>query len=195
MRDKDTFVAGGGNSAGQAVVHLAKQARKVSLLVRGESIADSMSAYLVEEIRRLPNVEVRTSTELIDGQGELSLEQITVRNRKSGASETLPCHILFVLIGAIPHTDWLAETLTRDRAGFLVTGSALLALHTDPPLARNPRGFETNVPGVFAVGDVRSGSVKRLASGVGEGSVAVQAVQQYLREPATQLSAVPAPAR
>jgi thioredoxin reductase (NADPH) len=179
--DKDVFVAGAGNSAGQAVVHLAKNARSVTLLVRGESIAQSMSAYLVQVIRRLPNVEVRPSTELLDGHGELTLEQITIRNRRTGLTEMLPCRVLFVLIGAVPHTEWLSDTLARDRAGFLVTGTALARAGAGWALSRPPMGFETNLPGVFAVGDVRSGSVKRLASGVGEGSVAVQAVHEYLR--------------
>jgi thioredoxin reductase (NADPH) len=186
MSGKDVFVAGAGNSAGQAVVHLAKYAHKVTLLARGESIAESMSAYLFEAIRRLRNVEVRASTELIDGHGELALEEITIRDRKSGRSERMPCRVMFVLIGAVPHTDWLADTLARDRAGFLVTGSALASELRDRAPARAPEGFETNMPGVFAVGDVRAGSVKRLASSVGEGSVAVQAIHEYLRARACQ---------
>jgi thioredoxin reductase (NADPH) len=152
------------------------------VLVRGQEIAGGMSAYLAEAIRRLPNVEVRHDTELIDGHGELALEAISIRNRKTGKTETLQCRVLFVLIGAVPHTEWLADVLVRDKAGFLITGGDLARGERGWKLARGPREFETNVPGVFAVGDVRAGSVKRLASGVGEGSVAVQAVHEYLRE-------------
>lgn len=181
IRGHDAIVAGGGNSAGQAVVHLAKNARRVTLLVRGDSLERNMSDYLVQEIRRLPNVTVRLRTEAIDGEGEHALERLVVRDRGTGRVEKLEAEMLFALIGAVPHTDWLSGVLWRDEHGFILTGSDLdeLALR-EWPLAREPMRFETNLPGVFAAGDVRHGSVKRVASAVGEGSVVLQQIHDYL---------------
>ncbi len=177
-RDQEVFVAGGGNSAGQAALHLAVQARRVTLLVRAASLEQGMSDYLVQYVRRSSNIEVRLGCELVDGSGALRLEAITVRDRRTGALETLPARILFALIGARPHTDWLAGTVARDDWGYLRTGKHL----TDGawPLARRPMRYETSMPGVFAVGDVRHEAAKRVASAVGEGSVAVQYVHEYL---------------
>ena len=179
-RDQDVFVAGGGNSAGQAAVHLAVQARRVTLLVRAASLEQGMSDYLVQYVRRSPNIEVRLGTELVDGGGEHRLESITVRDRRTGALETLPARILFALVGARPHTDWLAGTVARDERGYLLAGKHLV--DGAWPLERRPRRYETSMPGVFAVGDVRHEAAKRVASAVGEGSVAVQYVHEHLAE-------------
>jgi thioredoxin reductase (NADPH) len=183
MKGKDVLVAGGGNSAGQAVVHLAKHARKVTFLVRGDSLAKSMSDYLVQEIGLQSNVDVRLCTTLVDGDGEGVLETVTILDQRTGRKEVLPAETLFVLIGARPHTDWLADILQRDRNGFILTGSDVDLAEADLQ-TRQPGRFETSMPGVFAVGDVRFGSVKRVASAVGEGSVTVQYIHEYLSAPA-----------
>lgn len=138
-----------------------------------------MSDYLVQEIRRRPNVEVRLWTEVVDGEGEGALERIVLLDHALGKRETVPAEMLFVLIGAQPHTEWLAGTVLRDRQGFIVTGR-LAQRGTDWRIGREPTRFETSMPGVFAVGDVRSGSVKRLASAVGEGAAAVPEIHEYL---------------
>jgi thioredoxin reductase (NADPH) len=186
MKDQEVFVVGGANSAGQAALHLVKYARRVSLLVRGESLADSMSEYLIQEIAANPNIDVRLNTEVIDGGGEHRLERLVLQNSLTGKTETVPAAALFVLIGATPHTDWLPAQIQRDRQGYIVTGRDLMR-GTQPavscwPLQREPLLFETSMPGVFAVGDVRFRSVKRVASAVGEGSIAVQLIHQYLNE-------------
>lgn len=180
MRGHDAFVVGGGNSAGQAVVHLAEVARKVTLLVRGDRL-DAMSDYLVREIERLPNVEVRYQVEVVGGDGDRVLRSVTVRDQRSEATEQLPTETLFVLIGARPHTEWLSGVVARDRAGFILTGKELVEAELTP-LERPPLRFETNVPGVFAVGDVRSGSVKRVASAVGEGAMVMASIHEYGRQ-------------
>jgi thioredoxin reductase (NADPH) len=164
LKGQDVVVYGGGNSAGQAVVFLAKTARRVIHVVRGEALSRTMSAYLVSEITRLPNVELRLDTEVVDADGTHGLEQVTLRHR--GTTEIVRTRALFLMIGAHPHTDWLEGVVERDRNGFIVTGAELL--------------FETSLPGVFAAGDVRAGSIKRLASAVGEATAAVQAVHEYL---------------
>lgn len=181
LAGRDVLVAGGGNSAGQAAVHLAKHTRTVTLLVRGGSIEESMSDYLVREIRHLPNVAVRFRTEVVDADGADKLERITLRDDARGTSEIVPAELLFVLIGAEPHTEWLAETVRRDRRGFILTGVDLAPEEAPRSLGRLPTRLETSMPGVFAAGDVRSGSAKRVASAVGEGAVAVQDVHEYLR--------------
>jgi thioredoxin reductase (NADPH) len=170
----DVAVVGGGNSAGQAVVHLARYARRVLLLVRGDSLERSMSDYLVQPIRRADNVEVRLSTEVVRARGAHQLEGITVRDRARGTEEDVPITLLLVLIGALPQSAWLAGAVACDPQGFVLTGDDAA---TD---GHRPRRLETSMPGVFAVGDVRHGSVKRVASAVGEGSVAVQLVHEYL---------------
>ena len=194
MRGRDVCVVGGANSAGQAAVFLAGHAASVTLLVRGESL-DEMSRYLVNELQRAPNVTVRLGVEVVDGEGQERLEAVTLRHRASGELERLPTSALFAHIGAEPRTDWLRGSVARDASGYVLTGADLLRADRtgdDWPLARPPLVFETSVPGVFAAGDVRHGSIKRVASAVGEGAVAVQLVHQYLAE----LEAIPpAPAR
>ena len=176
LRGQDVVVTGGGNSAGQAVVHLAKTARRVVHVVRGDALSESMSAYLIAEIGRLRNVELRLQTEVIDADGAHGLEQVTLQ-RRDGSTELVKTHALFVMIGARPHTDWLEGVVARDRSGFLVTGADL----GPSASGRLPLLLETSMPGVFASGDVRSGSTKRLASAVGEAAVAIQVIHQYLR--------------
>jgi len=172
-------VAGGGNSAGQAVMHLSKVAKKVTLVVRSATLEAGMSDYLVQLIRQQPNVEVRLQTEIVGGEGGRSLERVELLNVASGARDTVELDSLFVLIGAVPHTQWLAGTLQRDPKGFIVTGADLRP-RTESSAPGRPGRFETSMPGVFAVGDVRAGSVKRVAAAVGEGAVAVPYVHEYL---------------
>lgn len=173
---RSVFVVGGGNSAGQAAVHLARHARRVTILVRRDTLAATMSRYLIDEIEGQPNIEVRYRTEIADGSGSGRLEALTLRDSLTGHRETVAADAVFILIGAQPHTGWLPEQVDRDRYGFVVTGTA----NPGWPLERPPFMFESSMPGVFAVGDVRSGSAKRVASAAGEGSVAIQQVHQYL---------------
>jgi thioredoxin reductase (NADPH) len=180
IRDRNIFVAGGGNSAGQAVLHLSKAARKVTLVARGSPLEAGMSDYLVQQIRQQPNIEVRLQTEIVDGDGEGSLERIVLADRASGTQETAALDALFVLIGALPHTDWLAGAVDRDRNGFILTGADLRRSRGGSPGLPPVERLETSMPGVFAAGDVRAGSVKRVASAVGEGAVAVQHIHEYL---------------
>jgi thioredoxin reductase (NADPH) len=173
---RTVFVVGGGNSAGQAAVHLARHAKQVTILVRRDTLTETMSRYLIDEIDGQPNISVRYRTQIVDGSGDGLLETLTLRDAGDGRTETVLADAVFVLIGARPRTDWLPAEIARDRYGFVVTGAA------DPAwaLERPPFLFESSMPGVFAVGDVRSGSVKRVASAAGEGSVAIQQVHQYL---------------
>jgi thioredoxin reductase (NADPH) len=175
---RSVFVVGGGNSAGQAAAHLAAHASKVTILVRRTTLAETMSRYLIDEIEDQPNIEVRYETEIVGGSGEGALESLTLRDSGRGVTETVPADAVFILIGAQPHTTWLPDLVSRDRFGFVVTGSATDAWR----LTRTPFMFESSMPGVFAVGDVRSNSVKRVASAAGEGSVAIQQVHQYLQQ-------------
>jgi thioredoxin reductase (NADPH) len=185
MAGKLVFVVGGGNSAGQAAVHLAKYARQVTILVRSHSLATSMSSYLIREIGDAPNISVRYHTEVADGGGDGHLEHLLLRDRETGDTATVPAAGLFILIGARPATSWLPEAIDRDQWGFLLTG-ADTALRW--PLRRAPFLLETSLPGVFAAGDIRHASVKRVASAVGEGSIAIRLVHDYLAAP----SAAPA---
>jgi thioredoxin reductase (NADPH) len=185
MDGEDVFVVGAGNSAGQAAVHLARYARSVTLLVRGDALASSMSDYLVRELGAIPNAAVRLRTEVIGVQGRGHLERITLRDRPDGATTTVPAAGLFIMIGGQPRTGWLAGSVQRDRQGYVLTGRDLVrdgALPAGWPLERAPSLMETSVPGVFAVGDVRAGSVKRVASAAGAGAIAVQLVHEYLSE-------------
>ncbi len=179
LEGEDVFVVGGANSAGQAALHFARFVRKVTLLVRGDSLGRRMSAYLVDRIEGATNVEARVGVEVVAVSGEGHLETVTIRNRESGALEELPARALFFFIGAKPYTVWLEGTLVLDRHGFVVVGSDLQQ-DGSWQLDRDPYLFEASIPGVFAVGDIRSGSVKRVASAVGEGSIAVRFVHQYL---------------
>jgi thioredoxin reductase (NADPH) len=174
------FVVGGGNSAGQAAVHLAKYAEQVTVLIRSESLAQSMSNYLINEIGAARNIDVRHSIEVAGGGGAGRLEWLDVKDRRSGEVHTLPAAALFVLIGAQPYTDWLRKVVTRDSWGYILTADDLAREGAPWPCERPPLPFETSLPGVFAVGDVRHGAVKRVASAVGEGSVVIRAVHDYL---------------
>ncbi len=183
-RGQRVAVVGGGNSAGQAAVYLSQFATSVTLLVRSGKIEAGMSAYLVEQLRARPNVEIRLNSSVVAVRGTDSLEALTVEDGAAGTRAEEAMDALFLFIGALPRTDWLEGVVERDRAGFLVTGP-LLARATDGrvagwPLPREPFLLETNVPGIFAAGDVRSRSIKRIASGVGEGAMAVQFVHQHL---------------
>jgi thioredoxin reductase (NADPH) len=185
MEGQDVFVVGGANSAGQAAVHLAKYAATVTILARGESLSSTMSDYLIREIEAAANITVRLRTEVNDGHGEERLEAVTVRDRAAGTTETVPAAALFVLIGGQPHTAWLPDSVERDDAGYLLTGRDLIRDGRPPtcwPLERPPLLLETSIPGVFAAGDVRHQSVKRVASAVGEGATAIRLVHEYLSE-------------
>jgi thioredoxin reductase (NADPH) len=176
---RQAVVVGGGNSAGQAVLHLARYCEQVTLVVRGPDLSETMSSYLIGAIEAADNVEVRYGHEVVGGAGEGRLERVTVRDRVSGAEQVLRADGLFVMIGAEPRTEWLPE-LGRDRFGFIVTGTEFAEPDTADP-GRAPQPYETTLPGLFAVGDVRSGSLKRVASGVGEGSVVVSQVHEFLK--------------
>jgi thioredoxin reductase (NADPH) len=182
MTGRRCVVVGGGNSAGQAAVHLGRFADRVTVVVRAGTLASSMSDYLIREIDAAPNIDVRYRTEVVGGGGGSRLESLTLRDRGSGAEEQVPADALFVLIGSSPHTDWLEGVVQRDEWGFVCTGQDL----DDASLAafgdRAPLPLETSCPGVFAVGDVRRGSVKRVASAVGEGAIAVQYLHGYLEQ-------------
>ena len=182
-RDDDVYIVGGANSAGQAALNFSRYARRVMLLVRGKSLEMSMSKYLIDEIGRTPNIRVEYDTQVVEVHGDERLEAITVDCSRSGSREKVEARALFVFIGAQPRTEWLKDFVDRDARGFILTGPDLLRDGKPPktwPLERDPGLLETSLPGVFAVGDVRHGSVKRVASGVGEGSVAIQFVHQYL---------------
>ncbi|HXZ71949.1 MAG TPA: NAD(P)/FAD-dependent oxidoreductase, partial [Streptosporangiaceae bacterium] len=181
---QDVYVVGAGNSAGQAAIHLARHAASVTMVVRGPDLRASMSEYLVTEISKTANIAVRPATEIIDGGGRGSLETLTLRHRGSGAAEVVPACALFVMIGTEPHTQWLAGSVARDGEGFILTGQDLHRAGQLPvgwPLGRPPLLLETSTPGVFAAGDVRHRSVKRVASAIGEGAIAVQLLHQYLQ--------------
>ena len=180
VRGEDVFVVGAGNSAGQAAVHLAGFARSVTIVTIDERLGEFMSDYLVQKILATPNITVVPHTEVADGHGRQRLEGLTLRDRHTGATRTVAASALFVLIGAEPRTDWLEGAVERDERGYLLTGRDLRAPW---PLERPPLSLETSLPGVFAAGDVRYRSVKRVASAVGEGSIAVQLVHQYLADP------------
>jgi thioredoxin reductase (NADPH) len=184
MKDSEVFVVGGANSAGQAAVHLARYAAQVTVLVRGRSLADSMSEYLIREIESAPNITVRHRVAVTGGAGQSRLEHLTLTDLESGSAETVDAVALFVLIGAEPRTQWLPDAVRCDQSGFVVTGTDLLQSGRPDeqwPLRRLPMFLESSLPGVFAVGDVRHGSVKRVAAAVGEGSIAIRLVHDHLR--------------
>ncbi|HEV2386304.1 MAG TPA: FAD-dependent oxidoreductase [Candidatus Acidoferrales bacterium] len=180
---EDVYIIGGANSAGQAAMHFSKYARRVVMLVRGGSLSATMSQYLIDQIKQTQNIQVETRARVAELHGDARLEAISITCGESGQTETAPANSLFVYIGAEPKTDWLDGIVERDERGFILTGNDLLRDGKRPrgwPLDRDPYLPETSVPGIFAVGDVRHGSVKRVASGVGEGSIAVQFIHQYL---------------
>ena len=172
LTGEDVYVVGGGNSAGQAAMHLSRYARRVTLLVRGPSLESTMSSYLIETLVAAPNIDIRVETDVTGGEGRGRLERLVLRDRRSDAESTVPAAALFVLIGAHPHTDWLPTDIECDERGYVLTGSDVADSAVFP--------LETSLRGVFAVGDVRHDSIKRVASAVGEGSVAVQHVHRYL---------------
>ena len=181
----EVAVVGGGNSAGQAAIFLARTARQVDLLVRSDTLADSMSNYLVERINECPNIAVRTSTEVVGLDGDGRLERVTLKDLRTGAVDTRPIRRIFLMTGAVPASEWLHGCLALDAQGFVKTGPALASGDLEAagwPLKRPPHLLETTLPGVFAVGDVRADNVKRVASAVGEGSMAVAFVHQVLQE-------------
>jgi len=175
-------VVGGGNSAGQAAMHLAQFAASVTIIVRSRTLAASMSDYLVKTIEQTPNISIRFETEVVGGGGDSRLEWIDLKDRATGAIERVAAAALFVLIGADPTTDWLPPSVQRDAWGYIATGGQC-ECHLEPG-ERGPLMFETTMPGVFAVGDVRQGSVKRVASAAGEGAVCVRVIHDYLEEQA-----------
>ncbi|MGI9179930.1 MAG: FAD-dependent oxidoreductase [Longimicrobiaceae bacterium] len=185
LRDEDVYLLGGGNSAGQAAMLLSRYARSVTLLALEESFAERMSQYLLERLESTPNVTLRPCCTIAEAQGEGRLETITIENVQTADKETVPAAGLYVFIGAAPETDWLEGVVARDEKGFILCGSALTRDGNGQrnwKLEREPHMLETSVPGVFVAGDVRSGSVKRVASAVGEGSMAIQFIHEYLRE-------------
>jgi thioredoxin reductase (NADPH) len=193
MRGRTVFVAGGGNSAGQTALHMAKWAAQVTILVRGQSLADSMSDYLIRQIDATPNIDVCYHVQVAGGTGTGTghLESLVLKDTAMGMRHSVPADALFVLIGSQPRTQWLGEAIARDQWGFILTGPDLPdGADRRWPSGRPPLPLETSLPGVFAAGDVREGSVKRVASAVGEGAVTIPQVQRYLQTTA----AVPATA-
>ncbi|MGF1490832.1 MAG: FAD-dependent oxidoreductase [Prochloraceae cyanobacterium] len=195
-KDEEVYVVGGANSAGQGAMYFAKFAAKVTMLVRADSLTKSMSQYLIDRIEETPNIEVKVHTSVIEAKGENSLESLVIENSETGEVKEVRANALFIFIGAVPYTDWLDPILQRDDRGFILTGPDLQKIDphranrnrdfSDRPLGwsldRDPFLLETSVPGIFAVGDVRHNSIKRVASAVGEGSICVQFVHRYLSE-------------
>jgi thioredoxin reductase (NADPH) len=183
-QDEAVYIVGGANSAGQAAVYFSEVARSVRMIVRGESLSKSMSHYLVERIATIPNISVIPNSEVVAVEGKDQLEEITVQHHDTGNAEKLPARALFIFIGAEPRTEWLEGVVRRDANGFLITGANLLRDGKRPTgwtPDRDPYLLETSVPGVFAVGDVRDGAVRRVANSVGEGSIVLYFVRQYMR--------------
>jgi thioredoxin reductase (NADPH) len=183
-RDEDIYIVGGGNSAGQAAMHFAPFARRICIVIRDDSLQSMLSQYLIDRICSTRNIFILPRTEVVAFHGGDALEEITLADRKENREYRVPTHWLFVCIGGVPQTDWATEVgIERDSAGYLLTGPDLLHGSERPvnwQLDRDPYHLETNVPGVFAAGDVRHGSVKRCASAVGEGAMAVALVHRYL---------------
>ena len=183
-KGEDVFMVGGANSAGQAAIHFAKYAKTVTLLVRGDTLNKSMSRYLIHQINETPNIRILLNSKVTEVHGENRLEFITITNTQTRQRQTVRTSGLYIFIGAVPHTDGAVGLIERDANGFILTGQDLMQNgHMRPQgwtLDRQPFLLETNVPGIFAAGDVRHGSTKRVATGVGEGSIAVQLAHQYL---------------
>jgi thioredoxin reductase (NADPH) len=185
-KNEAVFIVGGGNSAGQAALHFAPFAKRVSMIIRGDSLKRTLSQYLIDRIYAAPNIKVLTRTDVTGLHGEDCLEEITLRHRDTGEERKVSTRWLFVCIGGAPHTQWAEQVgIVRDEAGYLVTGPDLIHAGQRPanwPLDRDPYYLETSIPGMFAAGDVRHGSVKRCASAVGEGAMAVAFVHRYLAQ-------------
>jgi thioredoxin reductase (NADPH) len=182
---EDVYIVGGANSAGQAAMYFSKFARQVVMLVRGPSLSATMSQYLIDQIKKTPNIKVEANCQVVEVHGDTHLEAVSIRCSQTGDTSTVPTNLMAVFIGAEPNTDWLDGVVERDERGFILTGADLVHDGKRPrgwQFERNPYWVESSVPGVFAAGDVRHGSVKRVASGVGEGSIAVQFTHQYLSE-------------
>ncbi|MDQ4099943.1 MAG: NAD(P)/FAD-dependent oxidoreductase, partial [Chloroflexota bacterium] len=183
-RGERVFIVGGANSAGQAAIHFAKFAHCVSMVVRGNSLTKSgMSRYLIDRIEQTVNIDVRFNSSVVEAVGEQRLEELRIANSLTGEEQTVEADALFIFIGARPYTDWIRETIALDEAGYVLTGSDIDRKKNDVPpwpLQRQPYLLETNVPGVFAAGDIRYQSVKRIASATGEGATAIQFVHRYL---------------
>ena len=177
------YVVGGANSAGQAAMNFSRYADRVVILVRGSSLASTMSQYLIDQIEHTPNIQLWKHASVVEAHGDTHLEEISVLCSDTSKIERVPASAMFIFIGALPRTDWVGDLVERDERGFILTGPDLIWDGKRPKgwsLERDPFLLETNIPGLFAVGDVRHGSVKRVASSVGEGSVAVQFIHQYL---------------
>jgi len=184
--DEDVYIVGGANSAGQAAVFFSRVAKSVNLVVRADALERAMSRYLVEQLRTIDNVTVRLETVICEAHGDGHLEGLTLRHTVTGRCERVDTSHAFVFIGGQPRTDWLADTLVRDERGFLLTGPDLLLDRQRPrgwPLERDPWPLEASIPGVFVAGDVRADSVKRVASAVGEGAMAVTLAHRFLGTP------------
>jgi thioredoxin reductase (NADPH) len=185
LEGRRVFVVGAGNSAGQAAVHLARHAASVTVLVRRERLGATMSDYLVRELEQTPNIAIRLQTEVVDGRGTGCLTRLTLRDRATGAVDEVEAAALFVMIGAEPRTQWLGDSVVRDAQGYVLTGHDLLEGGRAPagwPLERPPLYLESSMPGVFAAGDVRARSVKRVAAAAGSGSIAIQLVHRHLAD-------------
>ncbi len=183
-KGEDVYIVGGGNSAGQAAMHFAGFAKRIFIVIRGESLKETLSQYLLDRLGSTPNVEVLPHTEVIALRGDKVLEEIALADRATGQQRSAKTRWLFVCVGGVPQTDWAGEVgVARDEGGYLLTGPDLLRGRqrlANWPLDRDPFYLETSVPGIFAAGDVRHGSVKRVASAVGEGAMAVAFVHRYL---------------
>jgi len=182
-RDRTVFVVGGANSAGQGAMFLSRFASEVSILIRGDSLASSMSRYLIDQIEQTENISVMVNTEIVAATGSDRLEEITLKNRRSGTTEAVPADAIFIFIGAVPHSDIAAGIVERSDAGFILTGPDLIREGRRPKnwtLQRDPFLLETSMPGIFAAGDVRHGVIRRVASAVGQGAVAVSLIHKYL---------------
>ena len=183
-KGEEIYIVGGANSAGQAAVHFSEYASKVTMLVRGDSLSKSMSHYLVERIKEIPNIVVEGNTEVVGVDGDAQLSAITIRNTETNTTETKAARALFIFIGAEPHTEWLEGTLMRNANGFLCTGAGTVCDGKRPPGwtdNRDPYLLETSMPGVFAIGDVRDVAIRRVANSVGEGSIVLYFIRQYMR--------------
>jgi thioredoxin reductase (NADPH) len=184
-KGQDVFIVGGANSAGQAAIHFSQYAKTVTLLVRADSLSEKMSQYLIHQINETDNIRVWLNSIVTEVKGENRLEEITITNIKTGEHKVVQAAGLFIYIGAEPHTSWLRDVIQRDVNGFILTGSDLLQNGLQRTqgwsLDRHPFLLETDIPGIFAAGDVRHGSIKRIAAGVGEGSTAIQLIHQYLK--------------